>query len=58
MLKLSQVSSVPIALYALAVPGMHRSGPGKRGGALYGRRTVPTATGDSMQISATGKGLK
>ena len=49
-------------LYARAVPGMYRAGPGERGGGSYGRRTVASATakGASMQISVEqgGKGYE
>ena len=55
--KLSRVVKSTIDLYALAVPGMHRTGPGERGGARGGRRTVATAKGASMQITVPGKGL-
>ena len=44
--------------YAWAVPGMHRAGPGERGGASYGRRAVATAKWAAMQISGVGKGLR
>ena len=46
-----------VRLYAWAVPGMHRAGPGERGGASYGRRAVATAKWAAMQISGVGKGL-
>ena len=46
-----------VRLYARAVPGMHRAGPGERGGASYGRRAVATAEWAAMQISVDGKGL-
>ena len=46
-----------IRLYARAVPGMHRAGPGERGGGSYGRRAVATAKWAAMQISGAGKGL-
>ena len=46
-----------VRLYARAVPGMHRAGPGERGGASYGRRAVAAAKGAAMQISGAGKGL-
>ena len=46
-----------VRLYAWAVPGMHRAGPGERGGGSYGRRAVAAAKGASMQISGEGKGL-
>ena len=46
-----------VRLYAWAVPGMHRAGPGERGGASYGRRAVATAKWAAMQISGAGKGL-
>jgi hypothetical protein len=46
-----------VRLYAWAVPGMHRAGPGERGGASYGRRAVAAAKGASMQISVDRKGL-
>ena len=47
-----------VRLYARAVPGMHRAGPGERGGASYGRRAVATAKWAAMQISrGVGKGL-
>jgi len=36
-----------VRLYAWAVPGMHRAGPGERGGASYGRRAVAAAKGAS-----------
>ena len=36
--------------------GMHRAGPGERGGASYGRRAVATAEWAAMQISVAGKG--
>ena len=45
-----------VRLYAWAVPGMHRAGPGERGGASYGRRAVATAKWAAMQISGVGKG--
>ena len=47
-----------VRLYARAVPGMHRAGPGERGGGSYGRRAVAAAKGASMQISVDGKGLR
>ena len=47
-----------VRLYAWAVPGMHRAGPGERGGASYGRRAVATAKWAAMQISGVGKGLR
>ena len=31
-----------VRLYARAVPGMHRAGPGERWGGSYGRRAVAT----------------
>ena len=46
-----------VRLYAWAVPGMHRAGPGERGGASYGRRAVATAKWAAMQISDDRKGL-
>ena len=46
-----------VRLYAWAVPGMHRAGPGERGGGSYGRRAVAAAKGASMQISVDRKGL-
>ena len=46
-----------IGLYTRAVPGVHRAGPGERGGGSYGRRTVATAEWAAMQISVAGKGL-
>ena len=46
------------SLYARAVPGMHRAGPGERGGGSYGRRTVATAERAAMQISGVGKGKR
>ena len=46
-----------IGLYARAVPGMHRAGPGERGGGSYGRRAVAAAKGAAMQISGAGKGF-
>ena len=49
---------IAIVLYDQAVPGMHRAGPGERGGAPYGRRTVATAERAAIQISEGGKGLK
>ena len=50
---------IAIVLYDLdqAVAGMHRAGPGERGGAPYGRRTVATAERAAIQISDVGKGL-
>ena len=47
-----------VGLYTRAVPGMHRAGPGERGGAPYGRRTVATAERAAIQVSEVGKGLK
>ena len=49
-----------VRLYARAVPGMHRAGPGERGGASYGRRAVATVEWAAMQISvaAEGRGFK
>ena len=47
-----------VRLYARAVPGMHRAGPGERGGGSYGRRAVATAKWAAMQISGVGKGLR
>ena len=38
------------------VPGMHRAGPGERGGASYGRRAVATAKWAAIQISGVGNG--
>ena len=46
-----------VRLYARAVPGVHRAGPGERGGGSYGQRAVAAAKGASMQISVPGKGL-
>ena len=46
-----------VRLYAWAVPGMHRAGPGERGGGSYGRRTVAAAKGAAMQISVDKKGF-
>jgi len=45
---------IAIVLYDRAAPGMHRAGPGERGGAPYSRRTVERA---AIQISGGGKGL-
>ena len=47
-----------VRLYAWAVPGMHRAGPGERGGASYGRRAVATAKWAAMQISGVGEGIR
>ena len=55
--KLSRVVKSTFGLYARAVPGMHRAGPGERGGGSYGRRAVATAKWAAMQISGVGKGL-
>ena len=46
-----------VRLYARAVPGMHRAGPGERGGASYGRRDRAPAKWAAMRISGVGKGL-
>ena len=46
-----------VRLYAQAVPGVHRAGPGERGGGSYGRLTVAAAKGASMRISRHGKGV-
>ena len=48
---------IAIVLYDRAAPGMHRAGPGERGGAPYGRRTVATAERAAIQISEARKGL-
>ena len=55
--KLSRVVKSMIGLYARAVPGWHRAGPGERGGGSYGRRAVATAEWAAMQISVDRKGL-
>ena len=47
-----------VRLYARAVLGVHRAGPGERGGGSYGRRTVATAERAAMQISLDRKGLR
>ena len=43
-----------VRLYARAVPGMHRAGPGERGGGSYGRRTVAMAERAAMQLQISG----
>ena len=45
-----------VRLYARAVPGIHRAGPGERGGASYGWRAVATAKWAAIQISALRRG--
>ena len=45
------------SLARATVDGMHRAGPGERGGGSYGRRAVAAAKGAAMQISRwTGRG--
>ena len=50
-----------IGLYARAVPGMHRAGPGERRGGSYGRRAVATAEWAArhaiISVRRGGKGL-
>ena len=53
----AETLKIAIVLYDRAVPGMHRAGPGERGGAPYGRRTVATAERAAIQISEGGEGL-